>query len=120
MKGPYRVHDGRGDGTSDQVRVDSTHDGPIAVFAASERGVNLATQVAEALNQRDAHPTSERDVSVLRAHAIAAALLRCRPAERFGDARVTWSDCVRQLARVVCSDEGVSVPSFYGLCGTSY
>lgn len=68
-------------------------------------------------------PGSHPDVSILRAHAIAAALRRARPADTFGtDADIqlpmeAWADCCRHIAPVVCTAEGVSMQTFYQLCG---
>ena len=47
------VHDGRGNGTSEQVRVDSPYDGAIAVFAPTERGVAHAKLAAKAPGMLD-------------------------------------------------------------------
>lgn len=47
------VHDGRGNGTSEQVRVDSPYDGAIAVFAPTDRGVAHARLAAKAPKMLD-------------------------------------------------------------------
>jgi hypothetical protein len=63
--------------------------------------------------------TTERDTSVLRARAIAAALLAARPADYLTNhkGRDAWYDSVRHVAAVVCSTNGVSLLAFYDLCG---
>lgn len=66
---------------------------------------------------RAANP--RRDVDVLRARAVAAALRAARPADYLTNpvARVAWYECCRQLCSVVCTAEGVSYVQFYDLCG---
>lgn len=61
----------------------------------------------------------ERDVSVLRAHAVAAALYRARPKDYLTNTagRLAWYDSCRYVAQVVCSANGVSLNTFYNLCG---
>lgn len=63
--------------------------------------------------------TKLRDIDVLRARAVAAALLRARPKDYMTNhtAREAWYDSVRHVATVVCSGEGVSLFSFCTLCG---
>jgi hypothetical protein len=63
--------------------------------------------------------TPQRDVSVLRAHAIAAALQRARPLDyRTNHAACeAWYDSVKHVAVVVCSADGVSLQTFYQLWG---
>lgn len=59
------------------------------------------------------------EIDVLRAHAIAAALRRARPADYLTNriAREAWYDCVRHCETVVCSARGVSIVAFHNLCG---
>lgn len=61
----------------------------------------------------------EKDVSVLRARAIAAALKAAMPKDYLtnDDARIAWYECCRQVAHVVCTADGVSLLTFYDLCG---
>jgi hypothetical protein len=65
---------------------------------------------------------ARKDVSVLRARAIAAALKDARPKDYLtnNEARNAWYDCCRYVAAVVCSADGVSILSFYDLCGVPY
>lgn len=46
MNASWQVHDGRGNGTSNQVRVDCPYEGPIAILASSDAGVVRAHQMA--------------------------------------------------------------------------
>lgn len=66
---------------------------------------------------RAANPS--RDVDVLRARAVAAALLAARPADYMTNhvARNAWYESVNQLAAVVCSSDGMSLHTFFNLCG---
>lgn len=65
---------------------------------------------------------TERDIDVLRAHAIAGALKNAKPANYQGSFTKQgeydgWLRCVRQLERVVCSRGGVTIVEFHRLCG---
>lgn len=67
---------------------------------------------------------NERDTSILRAHAIAAALAKAKPkATQIPSldliAYETWVESIRQTAAVVCTADGVSISTFYQLCGAS-
>lgn len=61
----------------------------------------------------------EKEIDVLRAHAIAGALLRAKPKDYSvnTEARNTWYFAVRQLAVVACQPEGMPMSTFYDLCG---
>lgn len=63
--------------------------------------------------------TKLRDIDVLRARAVAAALLAARPKDYLTNstAREAWYECCRHLCPVVCSAKGMSYATFYDLCG---
>lgn len=92
-------------------------DGRRAVHISLEARVQVAKDYAALLKLPDTlDRPAERDVSVLRAHAIAGAMRQCRPPEK-GPARAAWWDCVRHLASIVCSKEGMSIAAFFFACG---
>lgn len=59
------------------------------------------------------------EIDVLRARAVAAAMLAARPKDYItnAEARVAWYECCRQLCPVVCTASGVNYVQFYNLCG---
>lgn len=57
------------------------------------------------------------DIDVLRAHAVAAAMARARPAKETWPQYEQWYQCCQHLSAVVCTSDGVSMRTFYELCG---
>lgn len=62
---------------------------------------------------------NEKEIDVLRAHAIAAALRKAKPEDYLinDPARITWYNAVTQVSSVVCTSDGVSLSAFFDLCG---
>lgn len=60
----------------------------------------------------------EKEIDILRARAIAAALGKAKPPDYLTNesARHAWYDCVQHVAAVVCTAGGVSLITFYDLC----
>lgn len=56
------------------------------------------------------------DITVLRGHAIAAALAKAQPEPAASDAFEAWRQCCRQVSEVLCNDY-FSISRFYDLCG---
>lgn len=61
----------------------------------------------------------ENEIDILRAHAVAGALRKARPTNYLvnDDARTAWYNAVTHCAAVVCTKGGVSLTTFYDLCG---
>ena len=77
-----------------------------------------APEVPPPQTPEEAYAQIERNIDILRGHAIAAALRRARPAPGAGSPHSwrQWVTCLRELESVVVSDH-FPMSTFHNLCG---